>query len=454
LKVLKVLKVLLKASAAVLTAAALTGCNLISTDVGNLMQLPKLTAEQRAIEEALAKYAGANYTFKYPGRGDYRSSIVMRDIDSSGTQIAVIFYTPDADSAGTHAMILENRDGSFYKISDLSGDGSDVDKISFGDFDGDGRDEIAIGWTMLTSTDYSLCVYALRSGSYVLTTKTNYNEMTVSDINGDGKKDIFIIKADTAEKKTVASLISHRDGSLRVVSTAPLDSTVSKYAQLLPTKIKGSSNGVLIDGYKGAHSMVTDLIYWKSGGLAAPFYDSGTGTVPLTLRSYPLACADINGDGYAEIPRTTELPGYSGSAYENKMWLAKWSLFDGKNGFATEFTGVINSAEGYYFIFPSSWNNKIWETGYGNVTVEKAASNKAWIFKKWDWQNNKAGSALFTIRTYTQSQWASLINEGNISLLSKNEGVVYAAELSPKQQDTAQIYLSIGEIKNRFKIIQ
>ena len=67
----------------------LSGCNVISTDVDDLLRPPQLTAEQSDIHNALVSAIGSGRTIKlkYPKRGDYLSAFVMYDLDNDGQQL-------------------------------------------------------------------------------------------------------------------------------------------------------------------------------------------------------------------------------------------------------------------------------------------------------------------------------------------------------------------------------
>lgn len=64
------------------------------------MSPPKATGDKADIQRVIEESAGS-YTFKYPQKGDYRSAVIMHDINGDGTDEAVAFYksnTPDGVS--------------------------------------------------------------------------------------------------------------------------------------------------------------------------------------------------------------------------------------------------------------------------------------------------------------------------------------------------------------------
>ena len=59
-------------------------------DTQNLMSPPKATGDKADIQRVIEESAGS-YTFKYPQKGDYRSAVIMHDINGDGTDEAVAF---------------------------------------------------------------------------------------------------------------------------------------------------------------------------------------------------------------------------------------------------------------------------------------------------------------------------------------------------------------------------
>ena len=430
----------------------LTACQtFMGGDISDLMSPPKLTGEQRAIEKALENTIGkGKFTLKYPMEGDYRSPVVLHNLDKDPEPEAIAVYRPAGDKAGAHVMILKKEKGSWRKIDDISGEGQEVDRLAFGDFDGNGSDELAIGWTLYTNTDLWLGVYSLSGSHYTKIFRSNFTEMTTLDMDGDGKTDILLLHLDAGQSgtdsgKSVASLVSYKNGRLTEISQTPLDSTVSRYAGLYDTKVDGEP-AVLVDGYKGAHSMVTELLLWQNGALTDPLYDASTHTVTRTLRDVPISCAKMSGDGSTEIPVPVELPGYGNVAdYNSKIWLVRWQEYADGN-MKTVLQSITNSAAGYYFIYPDSWGK--------NVTVDKTQGSDDWIFRVWDTASQKMGSALFEIHAYPEDDWNTVRRTGGLTRLGENNGIVYAASVAGRSAGNAAYYMDIGTIRQNFKLTQ
>lgn len=420
-----------------------SGCTLIPADISELEKPPKLTGEQQAIENALESKAGSKLTLKYPLNGDYRSAFVLKDLNHDGKEEALAFYSPSGGAAGPHIALLSKKGGKWKVENDIVSEGSEIDSISFGDFEGKGSEDLAVGWRSFNSTDLTLMVYSKNSkGVYDKENLGTFTRMKTLDMDGDGKPDILTLKLDSNQNLAYARLISYKGGKLGEVARAPLDSTVSNYAGVYVTKLDSKTNGILIDGSRSANSMITELIYYKSGRLIAPFYDSISHTVSLTFRNADYECTDINGDGAVEIPLIKSLPNKTDN--KNKVSLVQWSAFDGKSGLTPKLNAVMNYTENYYFIYPDKWGS--------NVTVNNKSGGNSWDFCEWDYEKSDYGKVLFSILVYKENDWENIPENNSLYKLAEKNGTVYVLRM-PQQKANDSLALSIDEIKKCFMLL-
>lgn len=426
-----------------LISFVISGCTVIPADISELEKPPKLTSEQQAIENALEKRVGSKLTLKYPLNGDYRSAFVLKDLNHDGKDEALAFYSLNG-SAGPHVALLSKEGGKWKVQNDIGSDGSEIDCISFGDFEGKGSEDLAVGWRLFNSTDLNLVVYSKNSKSgYDKTNIGTFTKMKTLDMDSDGKPDILTIKLDSNQNLAYARLISYKGGKLGETARAPLDSTVASYVGVYVTKIDSKTRGVLIDGSRSANNMITELIYYKNGRLIAPFYDSRSHTVSLTLRSN-YESMDINGDGVYEIPVLKPLPYKPDSKDKNNVILVQWSAFDGKSGLTPKLNAIMNYTENYCFIYPDKWGE--------NVTVNKQSSDDLWEFCEWDYTKKNYGKVLFSISVYKENDWESMPDKENLYKLSDRNGTVYAVRM-PQQRANDTLSLSVDEIRKYFMLL-
>lgn len=81
-----------------------------------LMKPPRLTAEQKEIDDALHDAViASNISFKYPKTGDYRSAFVFHDIDGDGEEEAIVFYAVNFNDY-TRLSIMDRIDGQWRSV--------------------------------------------------------------------------------------------------------------------------------------------------------------------------------------------------------------------------------------------------------------------------------------------------------------------------------------------------
>lgn len=428
---------------AVIVAAGIccSGCAVIAADISEFEVPPKLTAEQQAISDALERGVGKNITLKYPLSGDYRSAFILRSLEKNKPQKAIAFYSPSNGNDGPHIAILDKVNGAWSISADLTSQGNEIDSIDFGDFNGDGNDEIAVGWRSFNSTDLTLLVYAKDGNSYSKTKLGTFTKMKTVDMDNDGKKDILLFQLNSDPNKAKARLISFRNGELREIGSCPLDSTVTGYADVYVSEMKNSLTSVLIDGYKSNDKMITEVVYYNKGKLVSPLYDKISKTVKSTMRFVTYKCTDINNDKKIEIPMPVELPTKGADAGEKQKWLVRWSNYNFDGTLTTAFSAVMNYNSGYYFKYPDKWGK--------NVTISSDSTDNVWTFCKWDETNSKYGDTLFTLYVFKHDTWNELTNKEYYSVISEGNGMVYAARINQKsEKDT--LNLSIEEIRSNF----
>lgn len=423
---------------------SLAGCEFVPTDVSELMSPPKLTAEQQKIEQALEKAVGGKLSLKYPITGEYRSAFIMHDFDNDGNNEALAFYSTANGNGGTHIAVLKKIKSGWISVGDISGDGTDIDSIEFGDFTGSGSDDLAVCWRSFNSTDMTLCVYSNICRKRKKVGLGIINLMKKIDMDGDGRPDLLVLRLNTDESKAYARLFSYRGGVFGEVAQAPLDGTVTGYSGLYLTKIPGQTGeGVLIDGNKGDHSMVTELVYFKDNRLITPFYNPSDGTAAITFRSQPYPSMDINNDGIVDIPIPEQLPAADKNG--KNVYLCRWSDFDGNSGLVPKLYCAMNYSENYYFEFPQKWLSE-------NVTIRQDGSGSAWDFVEWDASKKQYGTGLFKISVMDDTAWDSMAAKLGLYKLAEKNGFVYSLEI--KAQNTADpLVLSIDEIKKAFFLL-
>lgn len=427
-----------------------SGCSFVGLDAQTLMHAPKPTGENEAdIQALLEKTAGSDMTLKYPRSGDYRSAIITHDLCGGSGSEAIAVYQKGDESAGTNIMFMK-KDGKWEGMGSFNNPAAQVDRICFGDLDGDGKDEVIVGWGNSLNNTGTICVYYYQGGKMnELKLNQSYTEMAVMDFDGDGKDEIFTASVTVGDQPAVAHLLRIRNGAMDLMGSAGLDIGVTRYASVETGLINEKQKGIVLDGIKSANTLVTELLYWdaKSRTLKAPFFDDATKTAKNTIRNTSVVSKDINGDKIIEIPFVNLMPGYDGTETEGAAYMTNWLRYDTEtNTFVRVMSMVIDYSDGYWFLVPDMW--------HGKVTTKMDTATRTVTFYRWV-SNGKStggtlGAPLLKIQAFTEKEWARQAGTKGFTKLEDSGGTVFAAmRLTPDDP----LSLTQQEIGSSFKII-
>ncbi len=225
--------------------------------------------------------AGVNYTV-----GSQPTAIAVADFNFDGLADIV---TVSADNvAGSVSVLLGKPDGTFAPAgSSPTGTAAD-DSLVIGDFNGDGKPDLAIGSFGSSSVNILL---GRGDGTFLspLSNNTSWaNFMTVADVNGDGIPDL--ITMDGAASAMV--LIGNGDGTFQPPRLLLLNSV-------------GPPDGLAVADFNGDGK--ADLAVSNFGGGVQILQGNGDGTfrqaITYMAGSGPgrLVVGDFNGDGRADL---------------------------------------------------------------------------------------------------------------------------------------------------------
>ncbi|QAT50884.1 VCBS repeat-containing protein [Caproiciproducens sp. NJN-50] len=434
-----------------LMVVSLSGCSFVGLDAQSLMHAPKPTGENEAdIQSLLESTAGGKMTLKYPSAGEYRSAIIKHDLYGDQNDEAIAFYQKDDETSGINVMFMRQNGGKWESMGSFSNPASNVDRVCFGDLDGDGKDEVIVGWGSSLNNTGDICSYYQQNGQMKeLQMNQSYTEMAVMDFDGDGRDEIFTASVTVGDQPASAQLLRVKGGAIEQMGSAPLDIGVTKYASVLTGLINEKQVGIVLDGVKTADTMVTELLYWdkKTKTLRSPFYDPRTKSAKSTERNTSVVSRDINGDRIIEIPMVTLMPGYSGKTADDSAYLTSWFRYDTDTETLFRVMSMfINYSDGYWFLVPDMWRGKV-------TTKLDPSSRMVTVYEWLTTQKNKAGftgAPLLTIQTFPGREWDQGEGVKSYFKLSEKDNSVFAASLPTPDNPLS---MTKSEIQEAFQVI-
>ena len=449
--------VLKKLAAAALCGTVLltqTGCSFSGLDPQNLMSPPRANLEQQGIYQLLQEDR-QELNFVYPKRGDYRSAIIMQDWTGDGVSDAVGFVALDK---GVEVYFLEKRQDGWRTAASFVNTASQVDLVCFGDLNGDGTEDVLIGWGSAAGTTgrtASAAAYLYQEGNVMEAALGTYGEVSLTDFDGDGVCEVFTVdKYVAAEEEGAealpaqAHIYAWQDGALQELHTASADNSITSYTAIHFGKLGRDLSAVVVDGAKADGSMTTQVFTLEDGLLlnSPAGVNSESYQNPFSRPSAAVFTSqDVNGDGLLEIPVASQLPAIPEDvSLDSTSFLVEWVNADTSGNYETALTALMNLGENYWFRLPASLVGKISasnNTAARSVTYTEVVTGED--------GSQLLGSPLFTIRVFTRSAWDSRGETSGYEQLAAQGDLVFG--IQTLTQD-AEHLRAIAQIRSQFHV--
>ncbi len=432
---------------AVMTSILLSGCSMTGLDAQALMHPPRPTGERADIYALLEAKAGGNFTLKYPATGEHRSAIICHNLSGDSHPEALALYQRGENDTAVNILFSAKEGNKWKEIGTFSNPAAQVDRVCFGDLNGDGYDEAIVGWGSSAGSASMMSVFYYKNGRMnELKLGQTYNEVAVADFDGDGKKEIFTasIPADSQQQCT-GSLFRLNGDALQLMGSIRLDTGIAKFSGLLTGSVSRGQPGVLLDCMQTNSRTLTELIYWDKTKktLCAPLYNPQSPQQNVTIRDMAVASGDINSDGILEFPIVTRLPGYTGAAADDVGNEVQWTrLESGKGNYTQVSSMIINARDGYRFVLPGKWKD--------TITTKQDVNARRLTFSAFDSNKGTVGSTLMTVQIFTNSEWNSGKKTSGYRQVLSSGSLIVAVSI-PTQKNALSISFDVA--KKCFQLI-
>ena len=447
---MSVIKQVVKAlliSALLLSLTLISACSGFNITADDFLSPPRASGEMYEVEQTLKSTVKSAYTLKYPTAGEYRSAYVLADLKGSGNNdFAMAFYstTNEENSTFMNLKLMQKVGDEWISVSDIIVNAVGVEKVEIADLNGDGIKEITVGWNIYGGMDKKVTAYTLNGLKLVPVMQESYTHFLCCDMFSDGRKELFLIYHDTISATATAKCFSFEEDKVKLSSSCALDGTITSFNEPVFTSFVNGVSAIYLDAVKGA-GMQTEIIYFSGNNLVAPFYNAtAENYISPTYRTSTVACFDVNGDGFLDIPLIRS-PQITGIVLDESSInpITYWSTYNGEK-LTTTLQTVMNYTDGYYFEYPSKW--------VGCTTVNMDIENRIRTVALWNTENATVISELVRIRAISEINWDKPDNGFNeYKEIARNKGVVYAAMFSSYEGNEK---ITPEEFKKIFHIIE
>lgn len=417
------------------------GCAFVD-DNDELVSPPELTGEMSLIADALYDVAGSKLDLEYPSAGQYRSAIVLEDINGDDVFEAFAFYnTSDDEMTTIHINVICQNDGQWKSVADQTIIATGVEKVEFCDLNGDGNKEILVGLDVNGSSEKKLSVFTFENGALTQKLIQAYTNFLCWDLDGDTSTELFVHLLLAAEKTNKAMVFNLKENEIVQTMGCLMDANAKSAASPVASFLSNGKRAIYIDEVKGVGS-VTEVLYVSEGKLVNPLLDS-TNTFEniSTYRAASLEMKDIDKDGILEIPIASDLP--NAQIDGEKLYYTNWCSFDG-NKLTVKKVTVVNTVDGYYLEVP--------KTMIGYVAVEKNIEAHTRKLYHYDPVNQMLGKTLFTITAVDVTAWEKGdLERSNKHEIMRNDNTVFVAEIG---EGAPAFAISVDLIKETFYLVE
>ena len=381
---------------AALLCLPLCGCSMLAGDTAELLSPPELSGDIAPIAAAIAASAGGEYTLKYPSKGNFRSAVIQNDINGDGTLEAFAFYSRNENNVQSmNINIICSENGKWVSAAQQKITAGGVERIDFCDLDGDGVQEILVGWEIYGASEMQLGVYSFKNNRLVERTLQKYSSFVCCDLNDDGTNEALIINLNSAEQLNSAALYSLDDSGFKMLYYCELDKTVKSISEPVVSTLSSGKTAVYIDETKGIGA-VTEVLFVDKNGLVNPLLNFESRETVATLRASGYGVMDINRDGIAEIPVQESVPSVIRPDSGDKLYLINWCSYNGET-LTNQVTALMNDSDGYYYILSSKWS--------GQIAVLRDSAAQLREIYSYDNASDAVGEMLISFKTVKKSDW-------------------------------------------------
>lgn len=415
-------KRILTLAVAILMTIILSGCDMVTFNVSELMTPPKATGEQADIQKLIEEEAGSGYTLKYPQNGTYRSSITTMDYDNDSVEEAVAFYVPSGEGQTVHMLVMDQKNGKWTATGNFESKSTIVDRLVFCDLDGDNKKEIVVGWSTFNPLVSDLSVYLVNeTESIEITSENKYTDFLYGKFTGTDKEELMLLSLYTPDKPASASLIGLNDtkNSLYTLGDTLIDADITSFKKVQVGNIFENQLGVVIDGeIKNGNDSVysTQIVYYNN------YYQSlekvsfsGEEVTNQAYRSYAVMSEDIDGDSIIEIPNTFKMNIDETQTDAVPAALIHWCEYTNLDTVKVDMLQATSLVLGCRFTIPENWQSGY--TAYVNYSTNEITF--------YEWKDNKTGDPLLVIKAFPTDIWNDGTSAKSYTELGRNDSSVY-----------------------------
>ena len=401
---------------ALLLLLLLGGCVFPSGD--ELLAAPKPSSNYQSLQTELEKQLAQGVSYASPSEGENRSSIQLADLDNDGVEEAITFFrgATSATSNKFTVAVYRKQDDSYVCTGTIDGRGTALRSVEFPVLEPSGKRGMVLTWRLpgdgtgaLTMCDFD------ENCTPGIILETEYTAMELTDLTGNGAKDLLLITSDTSGKR-VARLYQY-------------DSKTAVFAE------EKVANGA---------GLTTDIFVYSNDTLRNLALDGEDTASHSTYRPVAVYASDVNGDGITELPRAVLMAGYKDTSSSDAVYMLDWYAY----GIGKVPTKVATT----YQNISDAWSLLIDQKWHDRITAIKANDGGLSYVEFFEYRKDKMSIPLFNIYCATGSNREYYAERTDLIQLGQTTQAIYFAKLT-NEGEQSELALTGDEIKARFSLV-
>lgn len=337
---------------------ALGGCSFYSGD--DLLLAPQPTQNFVALQSQLRKILDGGALYAVPQSGRNRSTVQLVDLDSDGTDEAVAFFRDSSTASTFTAYVFKKLEDDYVLVDSVGGHGLSVQAVEYPNLRTTGEKGILIAWGLEDgqTSALTLCDFGT-DGSIGMLINTDYTNYRLSDLTGDGTDDLLIISSDTTRGRS-AVLYEYQDGNLAELGRAPVSQEAVSIVRLTAGWLENGIPAVFAEARPDSGTgLMTDIFVYDGGHLRNITQNTESGASGSSYRAMSVYAADIDGDHVTEVPHTVLMEGFGDPNEPDALYLLDWYAYAADGTSTLKRTTYHNVAEEWSFRFPDEWRSRV-----------------------------------------------------------------------------------------------
>ena len=435
----------LRIVSALLGLLLLSGCAFPTGD--ELLAAPKPSSNYQSLQAELEKQLTQGVSYAAPTEGENRSSIQLVDLDNNGVEEAVTFFrgSTSATSNKFTVAVYRKQGDSYVCTGTIEGRGTALRSVEFPAIDPSGRRGMVLTWRLpgdgtgaLTMCDFD------RDGAPGIILETEYTAMELTDLTGNGAKDLLLLTSDAVGKR-VARLYQYDKGSMTLKGECATSQATAAVERMQSGRVQDSHAAVFAEEKVASGAgLVTDIFVYSDGSLRNLALDGEDTASHSTYRPVSVYANDINSDGITELPRAVLMAGYRDASSSDAVYMLDWYAYG---------IGVlpVKVATTYQNI-SDAWSLRIDTKWHDRITAVKANDGGVSYVEFLEYRSGKTSIPLFNIYCATGSNREYYAERTDLIQLGKTTQAVYFAKLTNGKQQS-ELQLTAEEIRARFSLV-